>query len=206
MTLENDLKQAEDALFRANVARDPNRGALLKAVLKLREQFAREVNRGGRDDGTGERPPRTKGGALAAPLTVGPAPGERCLSLRQPFAHLILMGIKTVENRRWPTKYRGRLWIHAAKTLDVKSWSDVFDGDDFAELPALSALPLGAVIGAAEVWDCVELGDVPDGADPGGFASGEWCWLLRDPRPLATPFPCKGALSLWTPPAGIVLP
>ena len=203
MSTESDLKQAEDALYAACVARDPNRGALLKTVLKLREQFAREVNRGGRG-GAGERPTRTKG-ALAAPLTVGPAPGERCLSIRQPFAHLILMGIKTVENRSWPAQYRGRLWIHAAKTLDAKSWSDVFDADDFTDLPALSSLPLGSIIGAAEVWDCVELDDVPDGADPGGFASGEWCWLLRDPRPLAKPFPCKGALRLWTPPTGLQL-
>ena len=35
------------------------------------------------------------------------------------------------------------------------------------------------------------------GADPNGSASGPWCWLLRDPRPLAQPIKAKGAASLW---------
>ena len=28
--------------------------------------------------------------------------------------------------------------------------------------------------------------------------------ILENPRPLAEPIPCKGALGLWTPPADIV--
>ena len=43
--------------------------------------------------------------------TGGPAP---CLSIRQPWAWLIAHGWKNIENRTWPTGYRGRFLIHAA--------------------------------------------------------------------------------------------
>lgn len=39
-----------------------------------------------------------------------------CLSMHQPWASLLVYGIKTHEGREWPTSYRGRLWIHAAST------------------------------------------------------------------------------------------
>lgn len=37
-----------------------------------------------------------------------------CLSMHQPWASLLVMGIKKHEGRTWYTPYRGRLWIHAA--------------------------------------------------------------------------------------------
>ena len=39
------------------------------------------------------------------------------LSIRQPWASLILKAGKNIENRDWPTKYRGRILIHAAKGM-----------------------------------------------------------------------------------------
>ena len=43
---------------------------------------------------------------------------ERCLTVRQPWASLIIAGTKTVEHRRWRTDYRGELWIHAGLAVD----------------------------------------------------------------------------------------
>ena len=46
----------------------------------------------------------------------------KCLSVRQPWAALILHGVngqkKDVENRAWPTKFRGAMLIHASKSVD----------------------------------------------------------------------------------------
>lgn len=36
-----------------------------------------------------------------------------CLSMHQPWASLLVAGIKTVEGRGWYTNHRGRLWIAA---------------------------------------------------------------------------------------------
>ena len=38
----------------------------------------------------------------------------KALSLRQPYAELILQGKKTMESRLWKTKYRGEFLIHAS--------------------------------------------------------------------------------------------
>ena len=39
-----------------------------------------------------------------------------CLSVRQPWASLIVSGFKSVENRSWKTDYRGTIAIHASGT------------------------------------------------------------------------------------------
>lgn len=45
----------------------------------------------------------------------------KCLSVRQPWAHLILNGPKDVENRIWAPAYRGPLLIHAGLTLHTEA-------------------------------------------------------------------------------------
>jgi hypothetical protein len=65
-----------------------------------------------------------------------------------------------------------------------------------AALPAWEDLPRGCILGSVEVHDCREDIDLPDDLcfhDP--FVAGPRCWVLQDPRPLPTPFPCKGALA-----------
>jgi len=39
------------------------------------------------------------------------------LSIRQPWAYLIIHAGKDVENREWPTRVRGNILIHAGKTM-----------------------------------------------------------------------------------------
>jgi len=34
--------------------------------------------------------------------------------MHQPWASLLVYGLKRVEGRSWPTAHRGKLWIHAA--------------------------------------------------------------------------------------------
>ena len=142
----------------------------------------------------------------------------KCLSVRQPWASLIIAGVKRCENRTWLVKHRGPLAIHAAAGIDGRGWHQVFDSvgvvppdhsvtlDDGTELPPWRDLPRGKILGAVEVIDCVRWEDLPADlmADP--LAIGPWCWVLADPRPLATPFRCPGRLGLWAPPAGLRLP
>ena len=40
---------------------------------------------------------------------------ELALSIRQPWAELILQSRKTIELRSWDTDYRGYLWLHTGK-------------------------------------------------------------------------------------------
>lgn len=42
----------------------------------------------------------------------------KILSVRQPWAHLIVHGSKNIENRSWPTRYRGPFLVHASLNID----------------------------------------------------------------------------------------
>jgi hypothetical protein len=48
----------------------------------------------------------------------------KILSIRQPWAYLITRGSKNIENRSWPTNYRGPVLIHASLKVDKQSCVD----------------------------------------------------------------------------------
>lgn len=89
----------------------------------------------------------------------------RCLSLWQPHAQAIALGLKPYETRGWSTSYRGPLAIHSAKKLfNYKDYSlDYYQevGQRFKEVDfPLFALDYGIVqtmnlrgrIGRKEFW------------------------------------------------------
>lgn len=83
------------------------------------------------------------------------------LSLRQPWAWLVAAGIKPVENRTWPTKFRGRFYIHAAKSKDINvqglgdEWiRERLDAGDLTRYWS-ARLDRGAIIGEATIKDCI---------------------------------------------------
>jgi ASCH domain len=126
------------------------------------------------------------------------APKLRALTVKQPWAWAIVHGLKLIENRSWPTAYRGPLLIHAGV-----SRSDLgLEGDRMPGLPDYDELTYGAIVGVADVVDCVPLEKVADQL----FATGPWCWLLANARPFANPYKCRGFLGLWRPPAGLRIP
>lgn len=103
----------------------------------------------------------------------------KALTVRQPWAsHLVHSG-KDVENRTWPTYYRGPLVIHAGQRVDEAA--PPFDGP----------LPRGALIGVVDLVDVV--GDHPSPwAEP-----GQWHWVLANPRPFPRPISYRGRLGLF---------
>lgn len=117
------------------------------------------------------------------------------LSIRQPWAWLILHGGKDVENRQWPTKYRGRILIHASKGV---TRAEHEDAEDFAlcrrgvrpsPFPKWKDYPLGGIVGEVEIIDCVTASDSP-------WFVGAFGFVLRNPKVL--PFtPYRGALGFF---------
>jgi hypothetical protein len=77
----------------------------------------------------------------------------KCLSVKQPFAWLIVNRFTPVENRQWPTWYLGPLLIHASKTYDQAGHDWVREKFPKIEIPAL--LPNGAIVGRVEMIGCV---------------------------------------------------
>lgn len=117
----------------------------------------------------------------------------RALTVRQPWAWAIVHGGKDVENRTWPTSYRGRLLIHAGQALEAEARAAV-ETRTGRSVPAPDALVRGAVIGTVELVDCVQ------GFDSVWAEPEHWHWVLRRPRALRPPYECSGKLGLWRPP------
>ncbi|PNX86171.1 hypothetical protein L195_g042248, partial [Trifolium pratense] len=44
-----------------------------------------------------------------------------CITMHQPWASLLVYGIKRIEGRSWPAPITGRLWIHAAGKVPDES-------------------------------------------------------------------------------------
>ena len=117
----------------------------------------------------------------------------KALSIRQPWAWLIVNGHKDIENRDWTTKVRGRVLIHASKgmTRDEYAFAFVHAEEQGVKIPAFGDLERGGIVGEAEIVDCVE-----DHPSPWFF--GDYGFVLREAKPL--PFrPCKGMLGFFTP-------
>ncbi|OSQ41657.1 ASCH domain-containing protein [Thalassospira sp. MCCC 1A01428] len=117
-------------------------------------------------------------------MTIDRFPTE-ALSIRQPWAHHILFDGKTVENRSWLTRFRGRFLIHASAT---------FDGTATERRAFMAAHPdshLGGIVGMATLTDLVTSLDSP-------WFYGPYAFVLTDPKPLDF-VPCKGKLGFFTP-------
>lgn len=123
----------------------------------------------------------------------------KALSIRQPWAWLIIHGGKDIENRSWHTKLRGRFLVHASKGMTKKEWSDavVFCNEHRLVLPPhWSRLQRGGIIGSVDLVDSVDTSDSP-------WYMGQKAFVLRDPQPL--PFaPLKGRLQFFEVPANLL--
>ena len=119
------------------------------------------------------------------------------LTIKEPWAWLIIHGGKDIENRGWPCSYRGRIAIHASgKAVPKWEYRDVvrfvreFDPALADRIPAYSDLVLGAVIGTVTLADCVK-------HSPSPWFQGDYGFVLEDPSALTVPTPAKGKLGLW---------
>lgn len=75
----------------------------------------------------------------------------KALTIKQPFASLILEGLKVYEFRTWKTKYRGPILIHAGKGVDRKAMKK-FEQYNLE-------YPVGAIIAKAEIEDVIYVDD-----------------------------------------------
>ncbi len=112
----------------------------------------------------------------------------KALSIKQPWAWLIVQGYKDIENRAWKTAFRGRFLVQAGLKFDHAGYQTILDQFDIP-LPRVDAFERGGVVGAAVIMDCVDHSDSPWFEGPYGF-------ILKDPQPL--PFtPLRGQLGFF---------
>lgn len=124
--------------------------------------------------------------------------GMLALSIRQPWAWLIMNGGKDIENRNWRTNVRGRVLVHAAKGVTKDEWREAWEWVKTVSPEAYAkacceiqkgTIERGGIVGSVEIVDCVK-----DSQSP--WFGGEYGFVLKDPRPLPF-YPCRGKLGFF---------
>lgn len=127
----------------------------------------------------------------------------KALSIRQPWAWLIIHGGKDIENRSWHTKYRGRFLVHASAGCTRKYWAEAVSFalkagliNHPSEVPPINELLLGGIIGSVELVDSLDTSDSP-------WYMGQKGFTLRNPKPLGF-VPYKGRLQFFEVPDDLI--
>lgn len=136
----------------------------------------------------------------------------KALTIKQPWAQLIVDGIKPIENRTWKTNFRGRVYVHAGakqpkafshhlttdQLADFHSYIDQDVYGCYATSNLLGDWTLSAIIGEVDIIDCV-INHQSIWAEQ-SFIPEIWNWVLANPVKYDQPIlNVKGALSFWQP-------
>eukprot|EP00249_Psilotum_nudum_P012922 c24050_g1_i1 orf=22-867(+) len=133
-----------------------------------------------------------------------PSRRNPCLTLHQPWASLLVHGIKRIEGRSWPSPIRGRLWIHAAakvpqpETIQAMEnfYRELYSIDGVTDVTFPEHYPVSVLLGTVNIVGCLtqeELSswdDLPNGVRLEGQT--DFCWLCEDPQKLVVPFEMRG--------------
>jgi len=128
---------------------------------------------------------RDRNGAVAIcpwdqePVKV--APPDRALSVRQPWAELIVRGVKQIEVRSKPTHVRGRVYIYASMGEVDSSHCRRIEREHHIDI---ALLPRGVLVGTVEIVGCRPLATRDSTLAALSIARGrtDFAWLLAEPR------------------------
>ncbi|KAL6535223.1 hypothetical protein OROMI_026597 [Orobanche minor] len=117
-----------------------------------------------------------------------------CLTMHQPWASLLVYGIKRIEGRSWPAPIRGRLWIHAAGKVPEPETIKAME-DFYREIYALNGVtdvkfpdhyPVSRLLGCVNVVGCVTCEELVnwEAIPPSVRVEGQtpFCWLCEQPQ------------------------
>lgn len=132
-----------------------------------------------------------------------------CMSMHQPYASLLVAGIKRHEGRTWYTSHRGRLWIAAtAKPADPEEVRRVEEfyrklhaaghgGEEELQFPRV--YPSGCLVGSVLVQNCLPREDY-EREFPHGESESPYVFVCNGAEALPVRFPVKGEhkiCELW---------
>lgn len=101
----------------------------------------------------------------------------KAISLKQPWANLVAEGKKTIETRKWATKYRGDLVICSSQTPKIK--------------------PYGCALCVVELYNIEPMRKEHEKEACIEVYKGARSWFLRNLRKIDPVFPVHGQLSIY---------
>lgn len=128
----------------------------------------------------------------------------KMLSVWQPWASFLALGLKVHETRSWMTHYRGPLVIHAAgrwSEAQAAEWRRIRGEEPFP--------PLGAIVAVGRLVICkptvvvarphcrlITTHEDSLDLDLGDWTVGRWAWEIREIVALTHPLPFRGQQGL----------
>ena len=120
----------------------------------------------------------------------------KVLTIKQPWASLIINEYKEYEVRSWKTKYRGKILIHAGLSTD-KEYLKEFSSYNLEYIN-------GAIIGEVELVNCIlvdeefnnELSKINNIVYHHNYVYN-YAWKLKNIKIYDKPIYIKGKLGLW---------
>lgn len=128
----------------------------------------------------------------------------KALSVRQPWAFAIQIGIKSYETRSYRTSYRGELII--CSSLKKNNFSEGLYASTvqpFAPSIYYRELLFGYALCTVELVDCLQINPELKSQQNqievalGDWADGRYAWKIENMKPLPSPFPVKGQLGFF---------
>lgn len=121
----------------------------------------------------------------------------KVLTIREPWASLIINGYKKYEFRSWKTNYRGKILIHTSQKIEKEMLSRFKDYN-------LNCIG-GSIIGEAELTDCIlvdenfnqNLRKIDNVVYGKSNHVEKYAWKLENVKKYDEPIPMKGKLGLW---------
>ncbi|XP_004093146.2 activating signal cointegrator 1 isoform X1 [Nomascus leucogenys] len=128
--------------------------------------------------------------------------GGWCLSIHQPWASLLVRGIKRVEGRSWYTPHRGRLWIAATakkpspqEVSELQATYRLLRGKD-VEFP--NDYPSGCLLGCVDLIDCLSQKQFKEQfPDISQESDSPFVFICKNPQEMVVKFPIKGNPKIW---------
>jgi hypothetical protein len=135
----------------------------------------------------------------------------KAMTLYQPWAGAMALGLKTIETRGWRMEYRGPMAIHAgAHKPSMEDWECLpYNTRNFGNEAELDLCRrLSAILAVVDVFDCIRTEVINKAVEEGvyltederllgNYSPGRFGILTRNLRVLRHPVPCKGMQGLW---------
>jgi len=131
----------------------------------------------------------------------------KVITLKQPWAQLVIQGHKQFETRGFQTSYRGELYIHSSGHFNTEFIELCYTEPFKSCIKSPHYLRCGYIIGKVDLVKCESTSIIKQtliGSELGereiafgDYGPGRFAWLLEHPVIFERPIKQKGALSIW---------
>jgi len=133
----------------------------------------------------------------------------KAITLQQPWAGLLVLGLKQFETRSWNTKYRGIIAVHSSAKITkpglelIEMLKENFISRFSEDSEAYRVITqTGVILGEVKITDTFSTnGDFLPSDEWeqafGDYSPNRWFWECENPIVYDEPVPAKGQLSIW---------